>query len=258
MGGFIGRMQSGSGRFVTSEELERLKPYRLSDALMWNADYVTPVIVSETIDREGLSETVLGTFGPYTTILPKPLLPVGRLVLYLGRCCTPENAELSDSVCTGLQLANFWQDVARDWDRGRIYLPAEDLERFGVTEASLAAGVCDDRFKRLMQFEIDRAREDRPALDSDIRAAVLSGRRTCDRSDCGRDRPEPESPPRTATTSRSRSSGRRRSSSAAARRSTSGAFSGWMRPTKRSTTASGASVTGATTGALARCRYLRS
>src|SRR4051794_22415222 len=51
--------------------------------------------------------------------------PVGRLVLYLCGLFTPERAELSDRVCTGLQLANFWQDVARDWDIGRVYLPEE-------------------------------------------------------------------------------------------------------------------------------------
>ena len=61
--------------------------------------------------------------------------PVGRLVLYLGRCHTPERARLSDSICTGLQLANFCQDVARDWDRGRIYLPQADCRRFGYDEA---------------------------------------------------------------------------------------------------------------------------
>ena len=49
--------------------------------------------------------------------------PVGRLILHLGECGTAEREVLADSICTGLQLANFWQDVARDWDRGRIYLP---------------------------------------------------------------------------------------------------------------------------------------
>lgn len=83
--------------------------------------------------------------------------PVGRLVLYLGRCCTPERARRSDSICTGLQLANFWQDVARDWARGRIYLPLADCRRFGFDEADFARQEADDRFRRLLAFEVDRA-----------------------------------------------------------------------------------------------------
>ena len=68
--------------------------------------------------------------------------PVGRLVLYLARCHTPERARLSDTICTGLQLANFCQDVARDWDRGRIYLPQADCRRFGYNEATFARREC--------------------------------------------------------------------------------------------------------------------
>ncbi|MBA4067281.1 MAG: squalene synthase HpnC [Isosphaera sp.] len=84
--------------------------------------------------------------------------PVGRLVLYLFGCCDAERAGLSDEVCTGLQLANFWQDVARDFALGRVYLPGEDLACFGVTEADLAAGRFTPRFRDLMRFEVDRAR----------------------------------------------------------------------------------------------------
>ena len=61
--------------------------------------------------------------------------PVGRLVLYLGRSHDDERGRLADSICTGLQLANFWQDVAGDWHRGAIYLPQEDCRRFGYRSA---------------------------------------------------------------------------------------------------------------------------
>ena len=83
--------------------------------------------------------------------------PVGRLVLGLFRQATPENIRWSDSICTGLQLANFWQDVARDWQIGRIYLPAEDRARFGVTREELGLGHSSDRFIELLRFEVDRA-----------------------------------------------------------------------------------------------------
>lgn len=84
--------------------------------------------------------------------------PVGRLVLYLGRCHDDERGELSDQICTGLQLANFWQDVARDYAIGRMYLPREDCERFGVDERELAEGRCTASFQALMHFQVDRAR----------------------------------------------------------------------------------------------------
>jgi squalene synthase HpnC len=83
--------------------------------------------------------------------------PVGRLVLYLGRCCTPERAALADSICTGLQLANFWQDVARDYQRGRIYLPQSDCRRVGYGESDFAAGRCNRAFRELLAAKVAEA-----------------------------------------------------------------------------------------------------
>jgi squalene synthase HpnC len=84
--------------------------------------------------------------------------PVGRLVLYLFGCHDETRGRLSDEVCTGLQLANFWQDVARDYRIGRVYLPLEDLTRFGVTEADIAESRFTPRFADLMRFQVDRTR----------------------------------------------------------------------------------------------------
>lgn len=84
--------------------------------------------------------------------------PVGRLVLYLGRCHDDRaTGPLSDFVCTGLQLANFWQDVARDRLKGRTYVPQDDLARFGVVETDLDRRAATPEFKRLLRFEVDRA-----------------------------------------------------------------------------------------------------
>jgi len=83
--------------------------------------------------------------------------PVGHLVLYLGRCHDAANASLSDSVCTGLQLANFLQDVAEDFERGRIYLPREACVAFGYTEECFQQRIVDDRWRSLMKAEVDRA-----------------------------------------------------------------------------------------------------
>lgn len=84
--------------------------------------------------------------------------PVGRLVLALYRQQDEQSLAWSDAICTGLQLTNFWQDVAVDWGKGRVYLPAEDLQRFGVTEAQIAEGRVDGNWRPLMRFETARAR----------------------------------------------------------------------------------------------------
>ncbi len=84
--------------------------------------------------------------------------PVGRMVLYVFGYADPERHRLSDATCTALQLANFWQDVRRDYAMGRIYLPLEDMERFGYTEEELARGEFNPQFRDLMAVEVDRAR----------------------------------------------------------------------------------------------------
>jgi squalene synthase HpnC len=84
--------------------------------------------------------------------------PVGRLVLYLCRESTEQNVVWSDSICTGLQLANFWQDVQRDYAIGRIYLPREDYQRFGYERDDFAASKINDPFLNLMKFQVGRAR----------------------------------------------------------------------------------------------------
>ncbi len=83
--------------------------------------------------------------------------PVGRIVLRLGDCFDEENAALSDQICTGLQLANFWQDVARDYAIGRIYLPADAMTRFGVSESMLSQSSTPIELRQLLASECDRA-----------------------------------------------------------------------------------------------------
>lgn len=84
--------------------------------------------------------------------------PVGNLMLHLYEVPTAENVAASDAICTALQLINFWQDVAIDWQKGRIYLPLEDLARFGVSERHLADGIADAAWCELMRFEVARTR----------------------------------------------------------------------------------------------------
>jgi squalene synthase HpnC len=85
--------------------------------------------------------------------------PVGRIVLHVCGQYTAEHAAWSDSICTGLQLANFWQDVARDYAIGRIYLPREDYERCGVRREDFDRRTSTPGFIELMKVEVDRARD---------------------------------------------------------------------------------------------------
>lgn len=85
--------------------------------------------------------------------------PVGRLVLYVGACHDDARRRLSDSICTGLQLANFWQDIARDWDLGRIYLPQEEMQEFGCDEACFSRREASPEFRRALAAQVDRAEQ---------------------------------------------------------------------------------------------------
>jgi len=120
--------------------------------------------------------------------------PIGRLLLHLHRCDGTATAAWSDSICTALQLANFWQDVAPDASKGRVYLPQEDLARFGVAEASIAEERCDVAWRALMTFETARTRalleSGRPLVQAlpwraglELSGVLAGGHRILDRID---------------------------------------------------------------------------
>jgi len=85
--------------------------------------------------------------------------PVGRVVLSLFGYRDDERWQLSDHICTALQLTNFWQDLGVDLSSGRLYLPLEDLERFGVNRGALEAGGSPRNLPELLRFEVERTRE---------------------------------------------------------------------------------------------------
>lgn len=106
-------------------------------------------------------DVVTTRYADYTLLLDycrRSANPVGRLMLELYEAVDERNLRDSDAICTALQLINFWQDVAIDLPKGRIYLPLEDLERHGVSEADLAAGTVTPAWRALMRFEVERAR----------------------------------------------------------------------------------------------------
>ncbi len=121
--------------------------------------------------------------------------PVGRLLLHLFGAATPENLRRSDCVCSALQLINHWQDVGIDAGkgaRGRIYLPQEDLARFGVAEETVLHRAASAEFRALLRFQVERARalmlagaplgRDLPGrIGLEIRAIVAGGLRILDK-----------------------------------------------------------------------------
>ena len=123
--------------------------------------------------------------------------PIGRLLLHLFRCTDDESLRQSDAICSSLQLINFWQDVALDWKKGRVYLPQEDLRRFRIPESQIAEARADERWAELMAFECRRARDMLRAgaplgrslpgrIGLEIRATVAGGAAILDKIDAVR------------------------------------------------------------------------
>ncbi len=109
--------------------------------------------------RQDQTVTRFETFNDVLAYCRYSANPVGHLVLYLCGYSDAERQQLSDYTCTALQLANFWQDVAVDYGKGRIYVPLEDLRRFGTTADDIAERRATPQFLEMMKFEVQRARE---------------------------------------------------------------------------------------------------
>src|SRR6266705_525755 len=116
------------------------------------ADLLTAFRQDQTITRYEKFDDLLG-YCRYSAN------PVGHLVLYLCGYRDPERQQLSDFTCTALQLANFWQDVSTDYEKGRIYLPLEDLKQFQVSEGDISGKRNTMAFREMMDFEVERARK---------------------------------------------------------------------------------------------------
>jgi len=115
------------------------------------ADLLTAFRQDQVITRYGTMQEVL-EYCRYSAN------PVGRLVLYACGYCDEERFRLSDATCSALQLANLWQDVRVDFAKDRVYLPQDDMRRFGVSDETIAAGVATTGFRALLDYEVDFAR----------------------------------------------------------------------------------------------------
>ncbi len=115
------------------------------------ADLLVAFRQDQTVTRYATMDDVLG-YCRYSAN------PVGRLVLYACGEVSGENFRLSDATCSALQLANFWQDVRVDFTKDRVYIPQDDMRRFGVSDATIAGGLATPDFRALMRHEVDYAR----------------------------------------------------------------------------------------------------
>jgi squalene synthase HpnC len=143
-------------------------------------EYSLPVtLLRDLIDafKQDVVKKRYATFDELMDYSRRSANPVGRLVLHVfektGKGGLPP-VFLSDLICSALQFINFWQDVAVDWQKGRVYIPQEDLERFGVRESQIAERRADDRWRALMAFECARARK--MLLDGAPLGKMLPGR----------------------------------------------------------------------------------
>ncbi|MGA9665927.1 MAG: squalene synthase HpnC [Gallionella sp.] len=100
--------------------------------------------------------------------------PVGNLLLHLYDEATPVNIAYSDAICTSLQIINFWQDVAKDYAIGRIYLPQDELAQYGVGEEQIEKKICNDAWRALLKFQVTRARD--MMLSGKPLGSILTGR----------------------------------------------------------------------------------
>jgi squalene synthase HpnC len=110
-------------------------------------------------NRQDQAVTRYPTFDDLLAYCTLSANPVGRVVLHIFGAATPARVALSDLVCTALQLAEHWQDVAEDFRAGRVYLPREDMDRFGCSEEDLAGDSAPPQVRDLLAFEVGRARE---------------------------------------------------------------------------------------------------
>lgn len=196
--------------FTEHDRLEALEEWRrmLNESLTGRARHPVFVALAETISEFGLPSTLFEdllsafaqdvtvhryvSFGQLVEYCRRSANPIGRLVLLLFGYRDEQRHHWSDQICTALQLTNHWQDVAIDLDKDRVYLPQDDLCQFGVSVDDLIARASTEGFKRLMKFEIERARamfmRGKPLcvsvggrLGLELRSVWLGGMRILDR-----------------------------------------------------------------------------
>jgi squalene synthase HpnC len=163
--------------FTLAERMDNLNQWEqyLDECYNGNPTHRVFAALAETVERFQIpqdlfrnlltafrADVTIKRYGTYEDVLVycrNSANPVGRLVLLLFNYRSETMMHLSDSICTALQLTNFWQDVSVDLQKDRIYLPLEDLEEFGYSEQDLLEHKVNDPFSNLMAFQVRRAAE---------------------------------------------------------------------------------------------------
>lgn len=107
-------------------------------------------------------DVVKDRYSDYTELLDycrRSANPVGRLLLVLYGAGTPQNNAWSDAICSSLQLINFWQDIAIDYRKNRIYLPQNEMTQYGITETDITAANTNGHWRDFMRFQVCRTRQ---------------------------------------------------------------------------------------------------
>ncbi|MFH1044541.1 MAG: squalene synthase HpnC [Pseudomonadota bacterium] len=123
--------------------------------------YRLPLLLFHALLDAFAQDVVKGRYADFADLMDycrRSADPVGRLLLHLFGAADEENLKHSDAICSSLQLINFWQDVGIDWRKNRIYLPQDEMQRYGVSECQIAAGDTSGQWKALMRFQVERAR----------------------------------------------------------------------------------------------------
>lgn len=165
------------GTFEPSERLQKLNDWRrqLDECYAGKAVHPIFIALAEVSRRRNIPKQLFAdlltaftmdvtitryrTFDDLLHYCRHSANPVGRLVLHLFDDASERNCMYSDNICTALQLANFWQDVRLDAQKGRIYIPLEDMHRIGYTEGDLVERRYDERFVNLLQVQVARTRK---------------------------------------------------------------------------------------------------
>ena len=116
-----------------------------------------------------LSKPGINNFDEVLDYCRRSANPVGRLILLLFDYHDEKLFQLSDRICTALQLVNFWQDVSVDLGKDRVYLPLDEMKQFNFSEAELFGKICNDGYRELLKFQVERTQkifdEGKPLLD---------------------------------------------------------------------------------------------
>lgn len=121
-----------------------------------------PVVLFQNLLKAFRQDQKVKRYKTYSEVLgycQNSANPVGRIYLYLFRMQDEQRFKRSDAICTALQLSNFWQDVKRDWQMGRVYIPLEDMQRFHCSEIDLNRETASQNFRKLIKFEVERTQK---------------------------------------------------------------------------------------------------